>query len=134
MSRLSPFQIVALCVGLALGGAILYLVWQATNQLSQEAVTLGLGAFFTLAIVVVTGLLFIIYTVIQSRLRRLESVQDDFDELKKMQMLIGFGGQVNYHVKQAQLPGPTNLNPSPYSDWSRQLSEGEYRDTTLDFE
>lgn len=132
MNKLSPLQIVAGFVGLALGAAILYLAWCVINQLSQEVMTMGLGAIFTLVIVVVTALLFIIYAVVQSRLRRQELAQDDWDELKKMQMLLG-SGRVNYNFKGAQFPASPNSDPSLPS-WSRQLSEGEYKDTTIDLE
>ena len=132
MSKLSPLQIVAIFVGLALGGAILYLAWRVINQLSSEIMTIGLGAIFTMVIVVVTALLFIIYTVVQSRLRRQESAQDDWDELKKMQMLLG-SGRVNYNFKSAQFPALPKADPMTTA-WPRQLPEGEYKDTTIDLE
>ncbi|MCL4301666.1 MAG: hypothetical protein KJ077_38550 [Anaerolineae bacterium] len=132
MSKLSPLQIVAVFVGLALGGTILYLAWRVINRLSLEVMTIGLGAIFTMVIVMVTALLFIIYAVVQSRLRRQELAQDDWDELKKMQMLLG-SGRVNYNFKGAQFPTLPNAD-SMTTTWPGQLPEGEYKDTTIDLE
>lgn len=130
MSRFSSFQIVALWVGLALAGGIFYLAWRVINQLSPAAITMGTGALFTLAVVVVTALLFIIYGVVQSRLRRL----DDFDELKKLQILAGLGGRTTYHIKGNQSPELGNSESNRQPPWPHQLPEGEYKDTTIDFE
>jgi hypothetical protein len=128
---MSSFQIVAMWIGFALAGAIFYLAWRVIKELSPEAITMAMGALFTLAIVVITALLFIFYAVVQSRLRR----QDDFDELRKIQMWSGLGGRVSYHFKgNGQALESGNSEPNRYPAWPQQLPDGEYKDTTIDLE
>lgn len=130
MSRISPLQIVALWVGLALASGIFYLAWRVINQLNPETITMSVGALFTLTIVVITALLFIVYGIVQSRLRR----QDDFDELKRLRILGSLGGRTTYHLKGGQPLELGNSEPGRQTPWLHQLPEGEYKDTTIDLE
>lgn len=123
--------LVALLVGVGFAAA-----WRVGAALSDDDVRLMLGGCAVLAVVLVVGAIFVAWSMAQSRLRRQELQQDDFDELRKMAMLgkIMAGRAPNIKVEAADAPQLPGYLPWPYPTQGQQgqtpvVLDGEYRDT-----
>ncbi len=120
-----------LVVALVFAAPVFYVTYTIMEAITPDDIRLFLGGVVVLVIVVVVFLLLIAYSAVQSRLRRQELAQDDFDELRKMQMLLNMGGKATYNVKYPEMPQlPASVGYHMPSRWV----EGEWVDTTADIE
>ncbi len=118
------------CFGVAMA-------WRVGSALSDDDIRMLVGGCAVLAVVLTVGTMFVAWSVSQSRLRRQELQQDDMDELKKMALILKFGGgrapTVNVRTPgAAQLPAPVMwpYPPTPGQSRPETLDDG-YRDSLL---
>ncbi len=123
------------CSMLGCFGAVM--AWRVSVALSDDDVRMLVGGCVVLVVVLAVGAMFVAWSVSQSRLRRQELQQDDMDELKKMALILKFGGgrapTVNVRTPgAAQLPAPVMWPYPPMPEQGQPETQGnEYRDSLL---
>lgn len=127
---------------ITVAGVTLIVVGVATytllSRLSDQTLSAIAGAAAVLTVVVVVGTLFLLRDALQTRLLRRQMAQDDFDDLKRMALVLrlmnGRAPSVNVKVPEQQqqqawpfiLPGAAQPQlPEPWR------YDGAYRDTTI---
>lgn len=130
-------------IKITVAGVTLVVVGVATytllSRLSDQILSAIAGAAAVLTVVVVIGTLFLLRDALQARLLRRQLAQDDFDDLKRMALVLrlmnGRAPSVNVKVPEQQqqqqawpfiLPGAAQPQlPEPWR------YDGAYRDTTI---
>jgi len=136
MSNTTVIKVTVAGVALVVVGVGTYTL---LSHLSEQTLSAIAGAAAVLTVVVVVGTLFLLRDALQARLLRRQMAQDDFDDLKRMALVLrlmnGRAPSVNVKVPEQQsqqawpffLPGAAQPQlPEPWR------YDGAYRDTTLE--
>jgi hypothetical protein len=136
MKNTTLFQITVAGVALIVVGVATYTL---LSRLSDQTLSAIAGAAAVLTIVVVVGMLFVVRDALQARILRRQLAQDDFDDLKRMALVLrlmnGRAPSVNVKVPEQSPPGqawPLFLPGAPQSQLPDPWRyDGAYRDTTF---
>lgn len=108
-------------------------VQRVGNALSDGDIRILVGGCFALAVLLAVGAVFVAWSVSQNRLYRQMLEQDDYDEMRKMAMLLKMSGSRTPNItvrtpEYPQLPEPTAW-PYPVQQPGQPAPlDGEYRD------
>ena len=109
-------------------------VWAVIDKLDDTTFKVIVGVVLTLVIVVVVGVLFIGYGLVQSYIQRRLLAQDDMSDLKQMAMLSRIMGGNRPSNVNLKLPHQQGAWPTLIQGQHQQPFDGAYRDTTVNSE
>ena len=92
--------------------------WRVSEAMSDADVRMGMGAFYTIGVFIVTVVLLSLFVLAYSRLRSREELEDVRRDRDRMQTMVSMMGQqrLAYNIRMPNQRMPTFALPSPMMD------------------